>query len=794
MRSDRHPNPLKDVRRPRKGEQVGVNPPGFIWKPVKNAAGYRLQLATDRKFDNELCDFTVEGGRSLFVPPQPLKAGRWYWRWATVEQPDKWSQVFAFEIHKDAAEIVLGSADALVAQLGGHPRVMVARDGVAALRRHWADPQRDLLVEVLADADRLLGEGHELDEPPFLPDDRKHDYNTVHVVWRKAMNDTRIFCGEMVRLAMAYLVSGREDCGRAAVQRLLSLSRWDADGSTSIPHNDEPHMAVLHGGPIAFDWTFDLMTDAERDAIVAHLAHRAENTWKFLHDGGYGIDHFSSHSGRMVGFLGCAGIAMGGHHASAGKWLRTIMELMVSMYPVWGDKGGGWGEGFSYCSAYVRWILQFCFAARTALGFDLYAKPFFRNHARWWAMCLPPWVAQTPFGDGGDGIHGLPVANGAVITGHLGRITGDPAVVAYSQRLQRRLDQAMDTGGHGVSTRARNNVFIGSASAPLMALLNGHEGDAAHPGRAKLPQAEVFPDVGYAAFRSHPEDAARDIALVLKSSPYGPVGHSHGDQNCFVLSAFGQPLAIRTGYYTGYSSAHHHNWVRQTKAHNGVTASGAGQWVRNYNAVGRIAGFKRSRDFAWACGDASAAYGGRLTLFHRHVLFVGYRWFLVLDDLAADVETTYEFHLHALDAIAADEAARHARISRGGVVLDAHYPTPTDMRFYTSEGFDPPNDDPGYLDVPTQYHLRVATVPPLRRLRTAMVLVPNRIDGGDQVSVESIAPAGDVWGFRVSVGGQSDEIRVASREPSIDAAGATHDAIALWLRDDKVKLALKQPK
>ncbi|MCG3179234.1 MAG: hypothetical protein BIFFINMI_01567 [Phycisphaerae bacterium] len=790
MRSMRHANPLVDVRRPRHNEQLGLNPPGFIWKPLDGVDRYRLQVARHRAFADCAVDVEVRvaGRRTLHLLDQPLAVGRWFWRWGAGE---KWSQVFAFTILPDAADARLGSATELAARLGPNPRAMTPPGGPDALRLQWAGEKADRVAGVLQDADELLKLDPELAEPPFLPDERSHDYNVVHVPWRKAMQDTRSFCTVSARLAFAYLVSGRRQYADAVAARLDSLAAWDPDGSTSISHNDEPHMAVMDGAILAFDWVADAIEGERLARIVRHLGRRSENTYRWLLENrNYGIDRFDSHSGRMLGFLGQAGISLMGHDQRAAQWLGYVLELMVAMYPAWGLHEGGWGEGFSYCSAYMRWNLQFVYSVKTALGLDLYRKPFYRNHARWWAMACPEYSPQTPFGDGGDTRGpggGVPLGNAAVIAGHLGLVQGDPAVVDYSVRcIERGRNRP---GGHGVSTGNANLAFTPLDLSPLLTLPDAAGGSR----RKKLPRAEVFHDVGYVAMRSDPTDAANDIALAFKSSPYGPISHSHGDQNCLMLWAFGEPLLIRTGYYTGYSNPHHHNWVRQTKAHNGVTVSGVGQWVRCDNAGGRIAAFARKPDHAIVCGDASGSYGQRVSLFHRHVLFVDYRYFLVVDDLAAPVPTTYEFHLHALEPMAVDHAVRAAQVRHGRATLDVRFLCPLDMRLYASEGFDPPNDDPGFTDLPTQYHLRAATVPPLSAARSAMLLIPNREQSPEPIDVQPLA-AESCFGARVARGGVVDELRIAVAGSTIAAAGTDRPAIALWLRDGNPRAALHRPR
>lgn len=790
MRQMRHPNPLIDVRRPRDRERLGVNPPGFIFKPMPGVSEYRLEICRDRKFAGPtLIRRQVAGPRTLLVLDEPLPPGRWFWRWRPQAGP-KWSQVFRFSILPDAAEVRLGSPEQLVAALGDHPRAMVRPGGLAELRNTWRTDRAELLARLVARGEALLPTSHDKPEPPFL-DERGIDYNAVHVVWREAMATTRTFCSEMVDLAQAYLLGGDRRFAEAAAARLDSLARWNPDGATSIPHNDEPHMAVMDGGPIAFDWISDCLQGERRARIVSHLAARAENTYRALLDRGYGIEHFGSHSGRMIGFLGQAGLALAGDHPHAGKWLRLVLELIVAMYPVWGDGDGGWGEGFSYCSAYVRWILRFLFSARTALGYDFYRKPFFRNHARWWACCLPANAAQTPFGDGGD--RSIPLANAAAITQHLGMMTGDESVIAYGRQCQAMVD-AQRTG-HGVSTGTPDLIFPDLSLDPLLCL--PPDAEAARlkmpadvtARKAPLPRAALFGDIGYVAMRSNPASLDDDICLVLKSSRYGPMGHSHPDQNCFVLSAFGEPLLIRTGYYTGYGSAHHIGWVRQTKAHNGLTVGGVGQWPYQPTANGRIADFRAAEDHAYACGDASGAYGDRLSTFRRHVLFVDYRYFLIIDDLAAPVPSPWDLHLHSAERMGLDVSARRAEIARGRARCDVHFLARQDVRFRLTDQFDPPNDDPGFPDLPNQWHLRMTTVDISTRTRLAMLLLPRL--GDERPAGVASAELADGFGARVRLAdGTEDVLLIGQPGKSIVHCGVEYGGLAVWLRDGQQRAAI----
>jgi hypothetical protein len=76
-----------------------------------------------------------------------------------------------------------------------------------------------------------------------------------------------------------------------------------------------------------------------------------------------------------------------------------------------------------------------------------------------------------------------------------------------------------------------------------------------------------------------------------------------------VLHAFGEPLAISSGYYDCYASPHHKAWTWQTKAANSITVDGEGQTIRSPGAKGEIAAFATNDYAHYALGNARAAYG-----------------------------------------------------------------------------------------------------------------------------------------------------------------------------------------
>jgi hypothetical protein len=230
-----------------------------------------------------------------------------------------------------------------------------------------------------------------------------------------------------------------------------------------------------------------------------------------------------------------------------------------------------------------------------------------------------------------------------------------------------------------------------------------------------LPQAAVFSDVGWAALHSHLGEPGRDAFLLFKSSPYGSVSHSHADQNSFSILKGGKALAIPSGYYgPSYGQPHHAEWTRQTKANNSVLVDGHGQIVRDAWARGRIVDFENDQHMAYVCGDAAEAYGGKMTQFHRHILFVRPALFVVLDELGAPQPSRFQWLLHGLEEMVVDESVGTVSLSHEGASLKVRVSSPGGMKFSQTDVFDTPYNagipEDFHEDRPNQWHFTASTI------------------------------------------------------------------------------------
>ena len=191
-------------------------------------------------------------------------------------------------------------------------------------------------------------------------------------------------------------------------------------------------------------------------------------------------------------------------------------------------------------------------------------------------------------------------------------------------RLKREAE-GLDTPGERQMPGVHAPLFLAPEPA------EAKEGETRDTGVLK-----VFANVGWAAVRADKKEAARDVAMIFRSSSYGSVSHSHANNNDFVLHSGGRVLAMPSGYYAGYGSDHHAQWVWHTKSHNCITLSDAGQLMRSPDSRGEVANAFEDGQLAYFCGIADASYADRAERCRRHVVFLKQaQCFFMVDEFVA---------------------------------------------------------------------------------------------------------------------------------------------------------------
>jgi hypothetical protein len=713
----RHPHPHVDPRQPRQASQTDTNPPVFAFKPGGHRGPYRLAVAKDEVFREIVLD-VQDLADPLYLPAKALPAGRYYWKWSTSKAE---SDVFWFDVTPGAVILEVPPVDDWLRLLPqGHPRLYVCPEDIEPLRASRHGGRAGAWQRLQTQAETVLREPHEMTEPPFLPGWGK-DYESTFAVWYKILWESRHFVQAAQLLALAYLGGGDSRFGRAACQRMASISRWDPMGSSHIAHNDEAHMSFMWHGPQACDWAWDPFTEDERARVIEQFRWRGQITYEHVrHKGCYGIDRFDSHSGREIVFLAQLAIVFHEHIPEARQWLGWLRPVLCGIWPIWGRSDGAWAEGISYGLAYVGIMTMFATALKRAVGVDLYRRPFWRNHAAWRQWCHPPYAQWIGFGDHSERWASTWRATADLVE-LIGLQTGATEFASYVAEMRREADKGPATP----SERGEIDLTVRSQ----LYLLGKHEapGDAerrppldpaspndgfAVASKPAVPHGvlKVFPDVGWAAIRTDMADPSREVAMIFRSSPYGSTSHSHANHNDFILHVAGQVVAMPSGYYDGYGSPHHMNWVWHTKSHNCLTLSDASQLMASPDAVGGIEHVFEDERLIHFCGNADAPYKLHARMCRRHVLFFkSHACFALIDSFVArpGVRSALQWNIHSWERFDVDCQARTFRLQRGSSRLVGHVLCHQPGFFSLSEGWDPPpmaqRDHSQWF---AQYHLR----------------------------------------------------------------------------------------
>ncbi len=632
-------------------QRAGVNPPPFIWVPAARGATYALQVSTSKDFAGSDTRTFGEIDTSVFVPREPLKPGRWYWRYGVkAAGAVAWGKARPFTIPPSATQFPFPDFDDVMKRIPRkRPRLFFPGGRLAEVRGYAAGELKSRVASLLRSCGRAIGKDIVAEPPrPRTGPER------VHV-----MRTTRPPMDEMERCALAYLLTGEKRFGMEAKRRLMHFFSWDPNGSTGLWGYDEPAMWMMMRGTRAYDWTCELFTPAERKKIEPVMKVRAEQFYRHLKRRPFESNPYESHAGRMPGFLGEAAICFAHEWpADARRWMEYATLLYYTSYPAWGGDEGGWQEGPGYWSAYMSFALHYVAALRHATGVDLMGKPFFRNTPHYALYTATPYHEHRPFG---DGQHGGPRGLGGVM-------------YAFSTLAQ---------DGHFRWYQRESGRGVGG---DLLTLATYDPKLRARDPR-DLPHGRLFAANGLAAIHTALGRKDSDVTFLMRSSPFGSVSHGHADQNTFVIEAFGKAVAPATGYYPWYSSPHHHNWTRATRAKNGILVDGEGQVRRSWSATGRITAFRLGEGYDYVEGEAAAAYGGRLKRFRRHVVHVQAGVFVIFDDLAAVKPSTFQWLLHAHDRIEID--GRVLRVRRDPAGMDVHLLLPKAVRFSQTDKYDP---------------------------------------------------------------------------------------------------------
>ena len=611
--------------------------------------------------------------------------------------------------------------------------------------------------------------------------------------WRADQDTCGLVSGVAEAGSILWLATGEQRYLAKAKEFLLKSTDWSLDpsgwpdgpalGATDVFYNDEAHFRLWRKLPLVYDLIRSEFTAAERAKILAHFQERGERSLRFIRRGRVEqaernslVGRPSSHPIRFMAMTGLTALALWDDLPEQTRdWWELSYTFYRDRFPSWGGDDGGWAEGVAYWRGTME---HAAFQdALVAIGDPLaYNTAFWRNTAYFQVYTVQPF-RHTAFGDLSNAGKFDIEPRSAEFLHHLARVLRDGRIATYAN-LARVQESPAEGGLKGV-----NRIYPTSVEFLLRNFTVSHLAPPAPAPLSELPPHRHFADIGWVAMHSalgRPDD---NIHVAFKSSPYGSFSHSHADQNAFILNAYGENLAINSGYREFHRSPHHSGWTWQTKSKNALLIDGLGQKSQDITSTGRILKFDTGPRHAWTVGDATEAYAtlqpaGRVKSVLRDLVFIDQRYVVIRDrvELAAPGKLTWLLHAERpIEWRAADSLA----LIRGAkATLTTRLVTPAGVKWNArvQSAFDVPVD-PKYADGGVsgfgetgkwteQSHLFAETAEPRASHLVFAVLWPER-DGLPARPLEArLAPDGRLQIKRPD--GRTDVLRLTETSLSLD--------------------------
>jgi hypothetical protein len=733
------------VAYPVDGRQAGVNPPGFCWTPHDQASSYRLEVRDARKPGPPA--LRVDGlSSTVYAHHSALDPADYVWQVVYRNAAGKdfgLSQSRKFSLPSGLPEIPLPDVRRLRDQLAGvRPRLYLTGDRLRRIREAVKRGDVAQWGFFISAANAALSEGPYA-EPKGYP---KGEFTVED--WRRIYRPGKVGSAHLARTALAYKVTGEKKYLEGARRWMMNLASWDPTGMIShdVPQvdgsegNDEASMPVLERMSFAWDWIGDELTPAERARVLAVVPERGNQVLRLLKKQDFLSHPFSNHEGRVLAFLGNAGLGFLGDLPEAEEWLDYVLRCYLTSFPAWGGDEGGWAQGVGYWAAYVHWLSTFAESLRGVTKVDILRRPFYRNNGYFPIHFHPPYAPMGAFGDGGDG---KPSLHEKLLIDYFAEVFQDSKIKWHAESIHPEIPRVTYAG----EQRQWNEWFIEDVVSVWRAGTATVSPQAPQPERVSRHAA----DIGWVAMHTALGDAENDVWALFKASRFGSFSHSHADQNTFVLNAWGEALAIDSGYYPSYGSPHHVLWTRQTRAHNGILVNGRGQAPFSWDAAGRIELYEDHGAVTLVRGEAAQAYNVApdqevVDLWRKHLTeplpamdpkvescqrtlaFVASKErpiLFVYDRVKTSAATSFEWLLHASKEMKLAPSEGGLTVSSGKVRLSVKLLATGELSFSQFGEF-PVKPEERAAGAPNQWHFSAHTTSATDEVKYLAALVPYR--------------------------------------------------------------------
>ncbi|MEL7343924.1 MAG: DUF4962 domain-containing protein [Pseudomonadota bacterium] len=730
--NDTSPRPLDEPPAGRLTIQYGPvetttlaeNPPRFTWLPViEDEAEYILRIAPDASYPAKKTKTYANLALNVFTPDVALDPGAYVWSYATCDAQtgaptSEWSQNRGFTVPEGLPQTPLAARGSRFEKaVRTHPRLWMTTDRLGEFKK-----------AVKADADHCTWSTFfEKSVQPWMDRDIMPEpagypnHQRIASVWRQ----TYIDCQELLYAIRHLAIGGKVTDDAAMVARakewLLSAANWNPGGTTSRSYTDEWAFRVNLALAWGYDWLHDELDEDERVLVRDALAARTlETVHHISQNAKIHIFHYDSHAVRAVSAVVIpSAIALLDEVDEAEDWLNYAVEFMFTVYSPWGDADGGWAEGPHYWMTGMAYLIDAANLLKSYTGIDLYQRPFFQNTGDFPLFTKAPDTRRATFGD--DSTMGdLPAVKLGYNLRQFAGVTGNGGYQWYYDEIKRT--------NPGTEMAFYNWGWWDFNFDELAYRTDWPIVEATPP--ADDDTLRWFKGIGWVGVQYRMQDPENHIQFVMKSSPFGAISHSHGDQGAFCLAGFGEDLAIQSGYYVAFNSTMHQAWRRQTVSKNAILINGKGQYAGRDKAQalrsnGRIEVAEHRGDHIYMKADATNAYAvlsPEVTSVTREVYFVNNAYFVIVDGIEASEPVEVNWLLHANNPLALGESTFRYTGERAGFYGEFLWSEAGAATIKQTTGYE--GVDPSEIEGLPQSTQLMATFPKAINHRIATLLVP----------------------------------------------------------------------
>jgi len=704
---------IRNSTSPSNGASPKFNSPSFQW-PSKKKATFSIRISTSKLFDQSLIEKN-NLDYAIYNPHQQLSVGKWYWQYKNNQ--GNWNAVDSFIITPTTRLFPTPNISTLLENIpSSHPRILITKAKLSDLRLQAIHTKE--AAAIIDEANQYINKPlpKESDAlPTFTGKDTFENEKIESLASKK--------CGWMIQevltcLSQAYILTGDDKYFNTAKLWMLEVSTWNTLGPSHT--NNFGDGGIMSGLAIGVDSFWDVLTESERNQIIKNTGTRADQFYK-LWVGQVEARSSSMHVWQhiMHNLLQTA-LVLKGVHPAADQWMAYIYEIWIAQSPKMAEDDGAWMNGSAYFGMNALSLIDIPTIFKDLSGVDFMSAPWFQNNPRWLIYSFPPGSTSDGFCNDGER-YPAPTINYAGYTDALAQLLHHPYADWYANAVAKSL-------GKDIADDVEFRWFR---------IIHGTKKTKSNPSLS-FPQSAFFPEVGVGYMHTNIQNTQNDLMLSIRSSPFGPMSHTHADHNTFNIAYGGKRLFYNTGYRPAMGDPHFLGWYKHTQGHNGVLIDGNGQPFSD-GAFGWIPRTLEGEHIAYAVGDASNAYAGIMDgkkidhgvqLFRRHYIMLRPSMIIIYDELEADHPAQWSWLLHNYMGFKVDSNT-HAIFAHGeSAKAKVNLFSSSAIDFNVTDAFSVPvnnwtnkiNEDGDTLNFDNQWHFRGESKQKVEKMRYLAVI------------------------------------------------------------------------